>query len=122
MTNIYNNTKTLAIAAKNPTKPQYGWVNACKSIVYSDLSKTKTNNSRPKTLLLALLLALLAPAAARAQQQTTKPLPYSYGFEDAGELDCWDVVATSSNTGIVTVSVVPEGSKVFSFHYSEQDA
>jgi hypothetical protein len=49
-------------------------------------------------------------------------LPYSYGFEYAGELDCWDVVATSSYTGIAEVSDAPEGSKVFRFNWNERNA
>ena len=68
MTNIYKKTMP-AIAAKNPPKPQCGFwgVNACKSIIYNDLSNTKTKNTRLKTLLLAALFALLVPLAARAQ-------------------------------------------------------
>ena len=49
-------------------------------------------------------------------------LPYSYGFEDASDLNCWDVVSTSSNTGIATASDAPEGSKLFQFYYSERNA
>ncbi len=51
-----------------------------------------------------------------------KNLPYSYGFEVADELDCWNVIATSSSTGITTASDAPEGTHVFKFHYSEQNA
>ena len=51
-------------------------------------------------------------------------LPYSYGFEDAGELDCWEVIATyyPSYTGIATANDAPEGSKVFRFYYTERNA
>ncbi len=50
-------------------------------------------------------------------------LPYFYGFEDAGDMDCWDVYgSTSSSTGITSADDAPEGSKVFRFHYSERDA
>jgi hypothetical protein len=52
----------------------------------------------------------------------TFALPYSYGFEDASDLDCWEVIATSSSTGIATANDAPEGSKVFRFHYTEQNA
>ena len=50
-------------------------------------------------------------------------LPYAYGFEDAGDLECWTVSgSTSSNTGIINASDAPEGSKVFRFYYSEHNA
>ena len=49
-------------------------------------------------------------------------LPYSYGFEDAGDMDCWEVIATRPYTGITTANDAPEGSKVFRFVYSEQNA
>ena len=46
-------------------------------------------------------------------------LPYDYGFEDAGDMNCWTVIATSSSTGIASASDAPEGSMVFRFHYQE---
>ena len=49
-------------------------------------------------------------------------LPYSYGFEDASELNCWEVIATSPNTGIATYDDAPEGSKVFRFYRTERNA
>ena len=49
-------------------------------------------------------------------------LPYSYGFEDAGDLNCWEVIATSPYTGITTANDAPEGEKVFLFYYNERNA
>jgi hypothetical protein len=48
-------------------------------------------------------------------------LPYSYGFEDASLLNCWDVIKTSSSTGILNAgtSNAAEGSYLFRFHYTE---
>jgi hypothetical protein len=34
-----------------------------------------------------------------------KPLPYSYGFEDANELNCWTVISDQTNTGIIDGTV-----------------
>ena len=102
---------------QNAKAPMIALIKTKNIMNYNNL-KTKTK----RTAALLLMLLMLAPAAARAQQQTTKPLPYSYGFEDAGDLDCWEVIATSSNTGIANANDAPEGSKVFRFHWSEQNA
>ena len=46
-------------------------------------------------------------------------LPYSYGFEDASLLNCWDVIKTSSSTGIMNSGTSAEGSYLFRFYYGE---
>ena len=73
-----------------------------------------------KSLLFVLLMALFMPFALHAQQS----LPYSYGFEDNDlTADGWELQgATSSSTGIVENSNAYEGSFLFRFYYSEENA
>ena len=49
----------------------------------------------------------------------TYTLPYSYGFEDASELECWNVIKTTGSTGISYADDAPEGTHVFQFYYQE---
>ena len=50
-------------------------------------------------------------------------LPYSYGFEEASDMSCWNVIgATNSNTGIATITTAAEGSNVFNFYFVETNA
>lgn len=49
----------------------------------------------------------------------TYTLPYSYGFEDASDLECWNVIKTTGSTGISYADDAPEGTHVFQFYYQE---
>ena len=44
-------------------------------------------------------------------------LPYTYGFEDADELDCWTMLNCDNNTGIYTEAAC-EGNNGFRFYYN----
>ena len=46
-------------------------------------------------------------------------LPYEYGFEDAGDMECWSMVDCAGSTGrTTTASYVHEGSAAFCFSYN----
>ena len=50
-------------------------------------------------------------------------LPYTYGFENANDFECWELYgSTSTYTKINTVNDAPEGSHIFQFHYTERNA
>ena len=46
-----------------------------------------------------------------------KPLPYTYGFEEAGEFECWTMLDCHANTEITTDAHY-EGSHCFQFWYT----
>ena len=68
---------------------------------------------------LALVALMCVPWVTQGQQA----IPYSYGFEDNDlSTDGWILSgSTSSNTKIYT-ETAPEGTHLFKFHYSEQNA
>ena len=75
---------------------------------------------KKRNLLLMLLLAIGLPWVAMGQQA----LPYSYGFEDNDlATDGWTLYgSTSSSTKIYSESDAPEGSYLFKFQWTEQNA